>query len=80
MIKVENTTETYWYQGGWFVDIVTTPEEYKAYLYNKEYCIKSLIFGVPKKQQRYQTFLQMVELSVDEHIQYYIEDYFEKDN
>ena len=75
MVKIENKIETYWHGGDWFVDIVTTPDNYEAYLYSKGCCIKELMFGMPIKQQSYEEFIEIVEGNVNDHTEIYIKEY-----
>lgn len=68
----EIKTKTYPLDQGFFVDITTTCKTYQAWLYHKEYSFKYLMFEVPKKQQDYDIFLDIVEANVQEYIDQYL--------
>ena len=77
MKKTNIKTETYQINGGFMIDIVTTDEEYDAFLYHKKNGIKSMMFGGLKKQQSYKEFLELVEANVEDYIPNYAEDYMD---
>ena len=68
-------TETYDCDNGYLIDIVTTPEEYQAWISHKAYGVKSHMFGMPVEQQSYDEFREIVESNADEYIEFYRDDY-----
>ena len=74
MKKANAITRTYDYDGTYMVDVVTTDDYYEAWLYNILYGIKTSMFGVPKSQQSYREFLDIVVSNIDEYIALYVED------
>ena len=75
MVKIEYKTETYWCGGDWLVDVVTTPDNFEAYLYHKNCGVKKLMFGMPIEQQSYEEFIEIVEGNVDDYTGPYLEEY-----
>ena len=49
MIQANYITTTHNYDGKYLVDIIVKKDEqcYEAWLYNKDYGVKGLMFGVP---------------------------------
>ena len=75
-------TRTYEAENGFYVDIVhhTLRQNgaeplYEAYLYHKQYGIKSLMFGSNDKD--YQNFLAVVMNNLPQYMEYYEDDYFD---
>ena len=56
----------------YYVDIVTKDDEYESWIYSDRYGIKMLMFGVPKDQQPYSIFLEIVEANLIEYLNDYI--------
>lgn len=77
MREVRTNIRTYCYREDWFVDVVEFEYTYEAWLYNKEYGVKSLMFGFPKSNVGVGVFLCTVEvmLEVESYIRDYIESY-----
>lgn len=74
MQKLENIkTETYKYNNVIWVDIVETENEYEAYIDNHDYDTKWYIFGIPKKQQTKEEFIEIVEYNIPEYLDKYEE-------
>lgn len=74
--KLNYKTTTYKYDNHFLIDIVETNDEYESYLYDKSYGIKSLIFGMLKKDITASAFLDAVLLALE--IETYIDDYIEE--
>ena len=79
MKKSNFKTETFTWDGGFMVDVVTTSDTYEAWIYHKDYGIKELMFGMPKKQQSYEKFIEIVEWNVDDDIFAYMEQHMDGD-
>ena len=62
---------------GFLVEIEETESEYAAYLYHEEYGIKMLMYGMPKEQQGKSEFMEIVEYSVDDYIEVYVDEYMD---
>lgn len=75
MTKTEIKTTTYEYDAGYYIDIVEKSEEYEAFIYHKDYGIKLHMFGMPKSQQDYTAFLDIVEANAGDYIKDYKEEY-----
>lgn len=73
------STVTYSYDPGreWFIDIVTDEEEktYTAYLYNKNYGIKEMMYGVYMDKHGLEDFIDDIRLNASDYIEQYVEDY-----
>ena len=64
----------------YIVDIIELPEEWEAWLYHKDYCVKMLMFGFVKKDQNnypipQEMFLELVDANVNDYIDEYEETY-----
>ena len=80
MKKVNNKTTTYEYEIKIYVDIVETPDSFEAWIYDKDYGIKELMWGEPKNNMRFnepytQTFEEFKKL-VSTSIKDYIGSYY----
>lgn len=76
MIKLDDVkTETFWVRDLFFVDVNTLPENYEAWIYHKEYGVKMLMFGMPKYQQSYEEFLELVDDDAATYIDNYSQEY-----
>lgn len=80
MKKVNNEITTYEYEIKICVDIVETPDSFEAWIYDKDYGIKELMWGEPKNNIRFnepytQTFEGFKKL-VSESIKDYIGSYY----
>jgi len=62
---------TYCFDRHYIVDIFKVDDTYEAWLYNREYGIKDLMFGMPVEQQSFDEFLEIVEANVPEYIELY---------
>ena len=60
---------------GFRLDIVTTSECYEGYIYHKNNGIRSLMFGLPKKQQSYKDALAIFERNIPDYIGDYINEF-----
>lgn len=76
MEKKNFKIETFEFES-WIVDIVTTDTNYEAWIYRSEYGVKMLMFGMPKEQQSYDEFIDIVEgnLETNEYQSMYLYDY-----
>lgn len=75
----EVKTKTYVADKGYMVDIITTCATYSAYIYHRDYGIKILMFGMPKKQQSYEEFLKIVDINFEGHKKQYEREVIEKE-
>lgn len=80
MKKANNEITTYEYEIKICVDIVETPDSFEAWIYDKDYGTKELMWGKPKKNIRFnepytQTFEGFKKL-VSMNIKNYIGDYY----
>lgn len=80
MKKANNEITTYEYEIKICVDIVETPDSFEAWIYDKDYGTKELMWGEPKKNIRFnepytQTFEGFKKL-VNINIKNYIGDYY----
>lgn len=66
MIALDRRTMTYEHEG-YLVDIVTEKDNYEAWIYLKDYGDKHMMFGMPKSQQSYFEFFEIVRDSVLEY-------------
>ena len=53
-------------EGDYYIDIVTKDDIYEAWIYTDE-STKHYMFGMPKEQQSYFEFFQIVEANIDEY-------------
>lgn len=73
------TTKTYSvsanpeYPDGFYVDIVTMPDTFGAYIYHKDYGTKNLIFEISKDDIDYDSFVSMVNNNMSFSINNYTE-------
>ena len=80
MKKLNNKITTYEYEIKICVDIVETPDSFEAWIYDKNYGIKELMWGSSKNNTRFnepytQTFEEFKKL-VSANIEDYIGDYY----
>ena len=78
MIKLEYIkTTTYACDGGFFVDLIENRRGklHEAYIYHKDYGVKSLMFGCPVSETKHYQFFAMVLANLEEYKQDYIEEY-----
>ena len=70
-------TETYALGEIYRVDFVTNTDEqtYEAWLYNKHYGVKMLMFGVPIEAQSYNELMFLVDCNLDDYIILYSDRY-----
>ena len=75
------TTETYWIQDNYLMDIQTSEIGYEAYIYNSIYGVKMLCVGIPKTQQTYEEFIDLVsyDTNIKNWISAYEQDYIAKE-
>lgn len=76
-LKLENIkTETYRFMGHFCVDVVETNEAFEAYIYDDQYGIKRLMFGVQNTDgYTKERFLQFVANNAEDYIESYIDRY-----
>lgn len=75
MEKQKINIETYRYDNDYYIDIIETSEYLEAWIYNKNYGIKMLMFGTPILEQSYSEFIELAETGAPAFIKYYKEDY-----
>ncbi len=75
MKEIKQESKVYEHDDDWRIEIVIDDEDYEAWLWHKDYGIKSLMFGCPKEQQDYDYFLELVEFSIPDYIEGYLEEY-----
>lgn len=73
----EIKTKTYPLDKGFFLDITTGCKEYNAWLYHKDYGIKSHIYGMFKCDIEYNEFLDLLENTINDDIDLYVDNYFD---
>ena len=79
MKKVNNKITTYEYKIKICVDIVETPDSFEAWIYDKNYGIKELMWGEPKNNMRFnepytqtfEGFKKLVSASVKDYLESY---------
>ena len=71
MIATSNRTITYVYDNDYMVDLVATRDSFESWMYNKDYTTKMFLFGVPKDQQSYFEFMQLVKKTIPDYIENY---------
>ena len=79
MKKVNNKITTYEYEIKICVDIVETPDNFEAQIYDKNYGIKELMWGEPKNNmifnepytQTFEEFKKLVSASIKDYIESY---------
>lgn len=76
MKQTSITTVTYEH-GEFLVDIVTTSDSYEAWLYQKNYGVKFLMFGAYISLNTLEEFLETVEANLDEYEKNYDAEYAE---
>lgn len=68
MKKVNNEITTYEYENKICVDIVETPDDFEAWIYDKDYGIKELMWGEPKNKQTFEGFKKLVSANIKNYI------------
>lgn len=76
MKRVNNEIATYEYKINIRVDIVETPDSFEAWIYDKNYGIKELMWGEPKNntrfnepyRQTFEEFKKLVSASIEKYI------------
>lgn len=68
MLATSDRTITYNYGDGLMVDIVTKRGGYEAWLYYEEHGDKHFMFGVPKNQNTYFEFYELIRDNVQNYI------------
>ena len=57
---------------GYMIDIVTTDEDYEAWIYHKDYTDKQFMYSCSKEQETYESFIKLVTMgNIKGHIKYY---------
>lgn len=70
-ISRDITTRTYKYDDQYMIDIVIDGKTYEAWLYNKDYGVKDLMFGSPIGQESFSDFMESVEVNAPDYIATY---------
>ena len=65
MKQTDRISTTTYEHGEFLVDIVTTEDSYEAWICRKNYGMKALFFGVFKKQNTLDKFLELVKANLD---------------
>jgi len=76
-MKQTTITTTTYEHGEFLVDIVTTNDSREAWLYRKDYGVKSLMFGAYISLNTLEEFLETVEENLDEYEKNYDAEYAE---
>ena len=66
MILTATKTETF-IDHGYIIDIVSLRNDYEAWISCEDYGIKHLMFGMPKEQQSYKEFCDIVEANINDY-------------
>ena len=76
MKKINSVTYTYKYNDDFMIDIVQTwtgeAFDYEAWIYNKDYGVKDLMFGSSEKSL--EDFIELAEQNAPEYITTYMDD------
>lgn len=80
MKEIKQESRVYEYDDDFRVEVVTGDENYEAWLWHKDYGIKSLMFGMPKSQQSYEEFLDTVEATIVMDITQYANEYMDEED
>ena len=75
MKKSTIKTVTYEMPDDFMLDIVTNDECYEVWIYNKEYCIKSMAFGMKKSDVTMEEFIEIVMANYQEDKEFYEDEY-----
>ena len=76
---INHTVTTFIYKNVWRIDIVNNKSTYEAWLYHKDYGIKTLMFGVEAAyHDSLADFIQTVEASADDYTAIYKEEYVDE--
>ena len=76
--KAEITIESWEAWDGFILDLVTKgTETYEAWIYHRDYGVKTLMWGVPQDSTSYDEFKDMVASSVEDNIEGYKEEYMD---
>jgi len=80
MKKIINyTVTTFIYKNVWRIDIVNNKSTYEAWLYHKDYGIKTLMFGAEASyHDSLAEFIEVVEVNADDYIKIYKEEYVDE--
>lgn len=79
MKKLEIKVTTYEAERGFMVDILELPKSMEAWIYHKSCGIKSMMFGTTYEQNTMDEFLNVIEGSLEEEMDYYQEQYMDGD-
>ncbi len=69
--KLNQRIYTYKYNDQYYVDVVFDWKTYEAWIYNKDYGVKDLMFGTPAEQTSLIEFLDTVNAVVPDYIESY---------
>ena len=72
--KNVKSIECYDYDEVHRVDIVETDECYEAWLYAKNYGLKTFMLGVPVAQNSKEEFIQIIQFNIKEYLSFYYKD------
>lgn len=75
----DHKTETFDVGEGYLMDVITMPsnEMYEAWIYHKDYGIKSLMFGISQNDMTYEEFIETAYCNTDDYISFYEEEYMD---
>ena len=62
---------------GWRIDIVVLNDSFQSWIYHKDYGVKTLMFGVDKRNTTYKDFCKMVETNFPEYQTDYVKEYMQ---
>lgn len=77
MKKAKIKTSTYEVGNGFLVDIVVTESEHEAWIYHKDYGIKSMMWGGLNSSETIEDFKALVEANVPEYAEDYMSEYMD---
>ena len=80
MRKLKNhTITTYIYKNVWRIDIVNNRSTYEAWLYHRDYGIKTLMFSMESNDfESLDKFIELVEINATDYCQIYRDEYMEE--
>lgn len=74
--KTTISTVTFEYKDGYFVDVVRMDDTWDVWVYHKDICAKSYMFGLPVDQvESWDDLLDIIAGNIDRHIDIYRQDY-----
>ena len=84
MKQLKTYKTTTFADGDFRIDVTEKRDEFEAYLYHKDYAVKDLMFGSPKKNFRFgetirmtmDMFMELVESNLPDYKENYLEMHF----